>query len=304
MKLLQSSSLFILPLLGSCHAFVSSREVTPPSTIQLRPEVVKTILPPFGPNSRGRTGSPVRKSFSELQLNLCNSGIARCYQNGTSIPEGGELIYGLGPNLVTVNEICMKDVTTQLQRYLAEAWPEDYTYSAFMPAIDKRTSTGYRCKNGDFYGSAVIGRVPAAQWVGVDVWGGLYTSQDGGNEQRTFACANAVGDHFACTTHLSARTKAVALEQCKALMFDALPYLQGLGDIQGKTVVGGDFNLKYNTSIAENVQNCVPERYIRKDDGDVQHVVFSDDYKFRGTQELVLGSTDHPALEVKLKGSE
>ncbi|EON62164.1 hypothetical protein W97_01383 [Coniosporium apollinis CBS 100218] len=268
---------------------------TKPSTIQLRSEVVKTILPPRK-SGRGRTGNPSATSFVELQLNLCNSGFAGCYKDGKSIPEGSARIYNAGPNLVTVNEVCFSDVTKHLQPALAEAWPDDYTYSVFMPALYKGNDTAYRCRGfKDFYGNAVIGRVAAANWKGVTAYGGRYATQAAAsNEARTFACAEAEGDHFACVTHLAATPPETALAQCKALMFDAVPYLKAVGGATGKTVVGGDFNLKYDKGSSTNVQLCVPNGYTRKGDGDVQHIIAMNSLVFQDTDQGGLTYSDHP----------
>ena len=288
---LYAATILGLAALSSCAA---------PASILLRPELVlKSSTSPLGPGGRGRTGSTDPKSFNELQLNLCNSGLAGCYKNGQSIPEGGELIYAVAPNVVTVNEICSNDVPI-LRSYLAEAWPTDYTYTVFMPAIDKGQNTPYKCKNGNQYGSTVIGRVPASKWTAVDAYGGSYTSQDSGNEGRIFACAYARSDHFACTTHLSSTTKTTALAQCKALMFDAVPYLRTQAGASGKTIVGGDFNLKYDTSSSTNAQLCVPSGYTRKGDSDVQHIIFSNDYAFGSSKKYGLTYTDHDGWLVKL----
>jgi hypothetical protein len=291
-------------LTASLAFFLFSIQTTcaPPSTIQLLPDLItKSTLGPYG-KGRGQTGSTSTTSFVELQLNLCNSGFAGCYANGNSIPEGGELIYTTGPNTVTINEICSNDVA-KLQGYLGESWPNDYTYSVFMPAIDKSTAGAYKCKNGFLYGSAVLGRVESSKWKGVNAYGGKYTSQDTTNEQRIFACASATGDHFACTTHLSSSSEPLALAQCKALVFDAVPYLKSTSGWSGKTVVGGDFNLEYDTGDAENVQKCVPSGWTRKGDGDVQHVVYTGGLVFVGSKKVGLRYTDHDGWVVEMRTS-
>lgn len=259
---------------------------------------------PRSPSRTVRTaGSPqvlTTGRFWELQLNLCNSGFAGCYANGEAVYEGGDLIRSLRPNLVTLNEICSGDIPHYLLPSLGAAWPDDRVYYVFNPAISKATNAAYKCKNGDEYGNAVLGRVPAASYQGVHAWGGRYASQDGRDEQRTFACAYAIGDHLACTTHLSSDSEPVALAQCRALMFDAVPHIRSVEGISGKTVVGGDFNLEYDTADPENAQNCVPGGNIRKGDGDVQHVVFSNDLAFDGTAKYGLTHTDHDGFLVKL----
>lgn len=238
--------------------------------------------------------------FWELQLNLCNSGFAACYANGDSVFEGGDLIFFLQPNLVTLNEICSNDIPNYLLPSLGEAWPNDWVYYVFMPAISKSTNAAYKCKNGDDFGNAVMGRVPAGSFQGVNAWGGLYTSQDAKDEQRTFACAYAIGDHLACATHLSSDSEPIALAQCRALMFDVVPFIRATEGTSGKTIVGGDFNLEFDTADPENVQNCVPAGNTRKGDGAVQHVIFSNDLVFNSTENYGLTYTDHDGFMVKL----
>lgn len=240
------------------------------------------------------------RPFRELHLNLCNSGHAGCYAGGQAIFEGGDLIYHLAPDLVTLNEICSNDLPNYLHPSLAEAWPGDWTYYVFYPAIHRQTGNPITCTNGDSYGNAVLGRVPAAQWRGVNGWAGRYTTQDSGNEMRTFACAYAIGDHLSCATHLSSSSEPIALAQCQALMFNAVPSIRSQEGVSGKTVVGGDFNLEYDTADPENVQKCVPSGNVRKGDGDVQHVIFTNDFSFVGTNKYGLTHTDHDGFLVRL----
>lgn len=277
-----------------------------PGTITLQEGVVKTIAPPYGSKGPGRTGSTNTKSFKELQLNLCNGGGAKCYEGGLAVPEGSRQIYKLAPNVVTVNEICLGDLANGLHPALSQAWPDDYTYSAFNAAFHKLDKGPYKCKNGDLFGNAVLGRIPGGKKSEVVAYGGRYAAQDVGenkNEQRTFVCAHAKGDHFACATHLSALKEETALAQCKALMFDAVPYLTRRAGSSGPTVVGGDFNLEYATGDAQNAQNCVPNGYTRKGDRNVQHVIFSNDLHFEDENRHSMSHTDHKAFEVKLTRS-
>ncbi|WP_439658739.1 endonuclease/exonuclease/phosphatase family protein [Lentzea sp. HUAS TT2] len=238
--------------------------------------------------------------FWELQLNLCNSGIAGCYSQGRAIGEGADLIRRLRPNLVTLNEICANDVSGQLAPALAQAWPGDAVYQLFVPAVRRDTGAPVKCTNGQDYGNAVIGRVAAGSYQGVKAWSGRYTSQDSGNEQRTFACVYAIGDHLGCATHLSASSEPVALAQCRALLFDVIPNIRAVEGLSGKTIVGGDFNLEYDTADPENAQNCVPPGHVRKGDGDVQHVVFSNDNAFVSTSKYGMSHTDHDGWLVRL----
>ncbi|KAF2743214.1 hypothetical protein M011DRAFT_471574 [Sporormia fimetaria CBS 119925] len=267
-------------------------------------QAVKATRNPFGSGGRGRTGSTSSTSFVELQLNLCNSGFAGCYEDGKSIPEGSDLIYETGPNVVTVNEICSNNVAT-LQAALAEAWPQDYTYSVFMPVYDEDVKGPFKCKDSTYnYGSVVMGRISAAAWTGaagIVPYGGKYTKQDDTKESRIFACAAAQDDHFVCTTHLSSKSQSLAMTQCKAFMSDAIPYLRSHAGSTARTVVGGDFNLKYDPLIGKNVQDCVPSGWTRKGDGNVQHVLFTNDLAFVDRKDYEMDFTDHVGWLVKTK---
>jgi len=245
-------------------------------------------------------GASAAERFWTLQLNLCNSGIAGCYEQGRSVTEAAGLIRQVRPNLVTLNEICSGDVPGQLAPALAEAWPGDRIYHFFAPALRRDTGAPVKCTNGQDYGNAVLGRVSAAAYRGVTTWTGKYATQDSGNEQRTYACAYAVGDHLACATHLSASSEPVALAQCRSLLFDVLPGIRSSAGLTGKTIVGGDFNLEYDTSDPENAQNCVPPGHVRKGDGSVQHVVFTNDNAFVSSSKYGLRYTDHDGWLVRL----
>ncbi|KAF2417531.1 hypothetical protein EJ08DRAFT_654505 [Tothia fuscella] len=275
-----------------------SGAISAPSSIKILNSLIKTTFPPLKKGSGSGNTNPT--IFKALQLNLCNSGFAGCYEGGKSIGEGGSAIRTLGPNVVTVNEICLGDVTKYLQPDLAAAWPNDYTFFAFQPAIDRRTNGAYKCKNGDQYGDVVIGRVGAAKWKVFTAHGGQYANQDSGNEIRTFACAGATGDYSVCTTHLSSKDANIAFAQCKALNFDAVPYFNSLDGNAGHTIIGGDLNLKYDTSSAVNVQKCVPNGYTRKGDGGVQHITFSNDFKFKSSSKISVLYTDHPGWLVEM----
>ncbi|NLU81092.1 hypothetical protein HCA58_22645 [Micromonospora sp. HNM0581] len=240
--------------------------------------------------------------FWSLQLNLCNSGLAlSCYRYGDSIIEGGDLIYYVAPDVVTLNEVCSSDVDGYLWESLMYAWPNDMTYSFFAPAYDASTQSDYQCTGGrGAYGNAVIGRIPAGEHQGAFAYSGRYNAQDSGNEKRTFGCVYAVDLHLACATHLSADSEPIALTQCQTLMSNAVPYILSQEGFSGRTIVSGDLNLEYDTSDPENVQNCVPSGYTRKGDGGVQHTIFSNDHAFISTQKFGLTHTDKDGWLVRL----
>jgi hypothetical protein len=147
------------------------------------------------------------------------------------------------------------------------------------------------------YGHAVIGRVAALKWKGFTAHGGQYTVQ---NEIRTFVCADATGDYLVSTTHLSSSDQTVAFAQCKALNFDAVPYFKLIVGSFGHTLIGGNLNLRYDTSKSTNVQKRVPNEYTRKGDGSVQHITFSNDFQFKASSKISVLYTDHPGWLLEL----
>src|SRR2546428_12178225 len=64
--------------------------------------------------------APSAQEFKLMQLNLCNSGIAPCYEkynkHSDSVGEAVELIRKYRPNVVTLNEVCAGDTA-----YIAQA---------------------------------------------------------------------------------------------------------------------------------------------------------------------------------------
>ncbi|HEY0640714.1 MAG TPA: endonuclease/exonuclease/phosphatase family protein [Pseudonocardiaceae bacterium] len=237
---------------------------------------------------------PPGYAFRGLQLNLCNSGLAGCYQGGRSVPEARDVILAQRPDVVTVNEVCRSDIATVLAPALAQSWPGDPTFWTFSPAWNAAQNGPYQCTGGrGDYGNAVLGHVRAADWQGVTTSGGRYRNQAAGNnELRSWACAHAVGNYYACTTHLAASSGTTALAQCRELLNEIVPAQWAAGG-RRPTAIGGDFNLRYGGS--PNVQTCVPTGWYRKGDGSVQHWFMTADLRFVSTRSIGLRYTDHPA---------
>lgn len=222
-------------------------------------------------------------SFDVLQLNLCNSGLADCYDGGQSIPEGVEVINRLGPSVVTINEVCRDDITRMAN---------DTGYRGeFTPARDSSSGSAYQCANGQDYGIGVLTSSDEGTPV-APASSGTYSAQDGGREQRVFFCVS-YSRFGVCATHLST-DGGVALRQCSELMAHA-------GELAGRapTVVGGDLNMKYGGN--PDVQDCVPSDWFRKGDGDVQHVLATTvHFAFERTSSHDMMHTNHPAFSVEL----
>ena len=252
-----------------------------------------------GPAALGELAGvlPTHYPFWVLQLNLCNSGVASCYQGGQSIPEGAAVIQSNAPDVVTLNEICENDVP-QLATTLANVYSGSTVVWAFKAAVDRRTGGPYKCKNGQSYGIGILAHIPGT-YAGHTTYSGVYASQDtSSNEERVWLCVAATGSYYACTTHLASTSGTVALNQCKYLMNTAIPSVRAAGGGYRPTVMGGDLNLKYGW--IPDAQSCVPSGYYRKGDGDVQHIMATTDLVFSSSKKISMTKTDHPGWFVAL----
>lgn len=244
----------------------------------------------IAPSALAPDALPAKYPLRTLQMNLCNSGFASCFENGQSVPEAATVIQGNKPDIVTLNEICQPDVA-QLATTMSGVFPGSTVVWAFKAAQDRRTSAPFKCKNGQDYGNGVIVHVPAA-FTGFQTFSGVYAAQDtASSEERSWVCLYATGNFYACTTHLASTSGTVALSQCKDLTNTQIPQVQAAGGLE-PTVLGGDWNLKFHGS--PDAQTCVPPGYYRKGDGDVQHIMVTNNLVFGSTKSITMHHTDHP----------
>jgi endonuclease/exonuclease/phosphatase family metal-dependent hydrolase len=228
-----------------------------------------------------------------LQMNLCNSGMARaCYSSGKAVDEAVANIHRHRPALVTFQEVCRDDLYAaggwgKLAQAMADLYGSRNIRVTFAPARNRITGEEYRgCANGQQYGVAMIHHGYAGE-----VRRGWYTTQGRGVEVRTWTCTTVIkGRLTGCTTHLSIN-QDTAMRQCRELMtILASPWMTP------EVVVAGDFNLWAAPGQPNDVRNCLPPDYQRHSDDAVQQVFFS------GTIQLVQGMfepmkwTDHPML--------
>jgi endonuclease/exonuclease/phosphatase family metal-dependent hydrolase len=241
-------------------------------------------------------GTVMRTPFRMIQMNLCNSGIARCY-TGRSVTAAAAVIRAQAPDLVTLNEVCQDDVYA-LGRTLSRLYRDGSVASAFKAAGDRRTAGTVRCRNGQPYGIGLLLHIPAP-YRGYSTYSGIYPVQDTGDpEQRAWLCVYATGAFYACTTHLASSSPTVSLAQCGYLLGTAIPALRTSLGYQ-PTILGGDLNLRYGGS--PDVRSCLPAGYLRNDDGAVQQVVATTDFMVSSSRSIGMdGTTDHPGLLVAL----
>jgi len=235
------------------------------------------------------------KTITVLQLNLCNSGHASCFEDG-SVTEAILRVNELEtkPDVITLNEVCQNDVFA-----IANATGYQEKSALFFPAFSRRddgstSTTPRKCKDRDGYQNEDYGIGLMVRNHGHVTWGiGLvYGKQnESSREARVAVCAGYRGLN-ACTTHLAVEATDDALAQCMELRELTAELAR-----QQPTVVAGDFNLKYD----EDVQKCVPEGFFRKGDGKVQHVMASGHFEFVSSRKIPLDDTDHDGLMVTIR---
>ncbi len=235
-------------------------------------------------------------SLRELQFNLCDSGIATCY-TGRSVRTAATVIRSERPDVVTLNEVCRKDVAT-LARALSAARGNRPVAAAFKAARDRATDGPYRCVNGQTYGIGVLALLTPAD-TRYRTYSGVYPRQDLADpEERVWVCIDLPTGLLTCTTHTAAASRTVALAQCRYFLNTALPKLRReVGDLP--VTLGADLNLQADGT--PSPQSCLPHGYQRADDGLLQDVIASRNIAVRSHTVIDMhGATDHPALLVEL----
>lgn len=231
------------------------------------------------------------RPLTVLQMNLCNSGAAGCF-TGRAVAQAASVIRAERPDVVTLNEICDRDVE-ELARTLTAIHRGGTVLTAFEPAFSARTGQKVRCHNGQEFGVGLLVRLPFKNpWYVRE--GGRYPMQTRG-EQRVWLCLYVVASVHACTTHLALGLNGTNLAQCQYLLGTAIPAMRPEGEIP-PTVVGGDLNLG-----AVDARPCLPADYSRTDDGAVQQVMASGSLVIGSSRTIDMrGATDHPGLVVTL----
>jgi endonuclease/exonuclease/phosphatase family metal-dependent hydrolase len=227
-----------------------------------------------------------------LQMNLCDSGDARCY-TGRAVTEAATVIHAEAPDIVTLNEICENDVH-DLVPALAGAHLGGQVITAFQSDSSSRTGDTVHCRNGRAYGIGILAYLPGP--VAFRRHSGLYPMQEHRGENRVWLCVEAPPYFSACTTHLADDTRSVALAQCEYLLSTVVPPLRE-ADPTAPVVVGGDLNL-----LPPAAGPCLPAGYARRDDGGLQEIMSSPELTVVAYQTIdPRGATDHPGLLVTLR---
>ncbi|HZC69589.1 MAG TPA: endonuclease/exonuclease/phosphatase family protein [Jatrophihabitans sp.] len=241
----------------------------------------------------GRVSGP---ALRELQLNLCDSGLADCF-TGRAVDAAAGLIRDQRPDIVTLNEICRGDVSV-LARAMSSTYRGAVIASAFKAAADRRTNGPYRCQDGERYGIGVLARMPSSASAYRSYSGGYPMQDPGDPEERVWLCIDVATEFIACTTHAASTSTTLAFAQCRYLLTSAVPMVRSQnGD--DPVVLGADLNLPVGD--APEPQSCVPDGYQRTDDGARQDIVTSPGFALRSRAVIDMhGTTDHPGLLVEL----
>ncbi|HEX3647751.1 MAG TPA: hypothetical protein VHV49_04945 [Pseudonocardiaceae bacterium] len=247
---------------------------------------VRTSTVRVGPETA--TATTVRA----IQFNLCDSGIAPCYTHDRSPGEAAAVIDRYAPTVVTLNEICSRnvlDATAPIPAAMARvaaAAGDSTVVAAFTPAVNSIAHAPYRCVNGDEYGIGLVVRGPGPATARARY---LYRVQFARTGEHRVAACLAVGGTDFCTTHLESDDRAVAAGQCRELMDTDVPAFRTA--TRPPTVVGGDLNL---------LTACTPPGWGARGDRGVQHVLWAGGFRLAFTRTIAMHDTDHPALLVDL----
>lgn len=224
--------------------------------------------------------------YSLLQLNLCLSGLAGCFDD-TAYPavvdEAVQRIQAARPDAVTINEGCSGDVAR-----IAQATGMEHRFATVLyggvplPCVDP----GGR----GVFGNAVLTHSPIT-----DSQDQAFTAQLGAEERR-WLCVSTAEQARACTSHLS-----VAGSPAQAAVNDAqcreLSVVLGAAGLRAATVFGGDVNRQ---------GSCAPAgSWTRRDDAaeqapGIQHVYGTRTRLLRPDEQVLpMVFTDHDGLLVR-----
>ena len=196
------------------------------------------IRPPSGQHGNNKSSPranrftiPSGYPFYTLQLNLCNSGKAPCYNavnRGRSIGEAYQVILDQFPDVVTLNEICENDLNT-LWPAMQQNYPGSYTFTAFSPVSEGATvPPPDRCAARTASDTASGLSARSSRRTGC--FGGAGGRSEVGTSPRTAlrrSGPSSARPRSATTTRAprpsSSSNSTVAMNQCKALMNTVIP---------------------------------------------------------------------------------
>lgn len=193
--------------------------------------VLAAVSPGAVPAVSDALAGPTASSHPVLQMNLCLSGQAGCYDSSdyrAVLAEATAQIADEDPDAVTLNEACSRDAAAIAQRtgYRLRFAPVDYGGTE-LPCIDPR--------GRGVFGIAVLTRddITASRDRAFAV--------QADPEERRWLCATTDRAVTVCTAHLSTRSSTREREandaECRELRSVLAGYQRA-----GTTLFGGDLN--------------------------------------------------------------
>ena len=234
---------------------------------------------------------PAAASFTLIQMNLCLSGLADCYDVAaypTVVREAVAQIRAMGPDAVTVNEACRGDVLRIARR-------TGYHVRFSLVIYDGERLPCVRPGGRGLFGDAVLTQAPIVASAHR-----AFAAQ-GGPEQRRWSCVTTRLDQDVCTAHLSTRRTDAGATANDAQCAELAVLLAGRTAVR-TVAFGGDVNRR---------GSCAPgglwtrtDRSADQDPG-VQHV-----YGSRATLRspsasvLPVAGSDHDMLLVSARPTQ
>ncbi len=189
----------------------------------------ESAQPPTPPPERLVTVQPRAPRYSMLQMNLCLSGFASCFQRHPSVvKEAIGVIRTQSVDAVTFNEACSHDV--------ARIARETGYHVRFAPVRhDGRPLPCVKPRGRGVFGNAVMTR-QAITGTSQDE----FTAQTG-TEERRWICVDTAVDVHICSSHLSTRDSAAA-RRANAGQCDEFAAILAARHRRGLLMAAGDFN--------------------------------------------------------------
>jgi endonuclease/exonuclease/phosphatase family metal-dependent hydrolase len=235
------------------------------------------------------SSSPPGSTVAVLQMNLCLSGQASCYEgadHAAVLDEATAQIEDHHPAAVTINEACRRDAAEIARRtgYAMSFATVDYGGTP-LPCIEPR--------GRGVFGIAVLTR------DGVTSWDDQPFSVQADPEERRWLCATTSSAVTFCTAHLSTRAstgeRAANDSECRQLRNVLAQHQRA-----GTTFFGGDLNR--DDSCAPAGMWTVRDTTASQSPG-LQHVYGTTSAEAPSASVTMATYTDHDFLVVTAAGS-
>jgi endonuclease/exonuclease/phosphatase family metal-dependent hydrolase len=230
----------------------------------------------------GSGDRPAGPQYAVMQMNLCLSGLAGCYDPAV-VEEAAARIREERPDAVTLNETCRRDVERLAAR---TGYHARFTRVIYDGELLRCVRPGGRGRFGD----AVLTRAPVERAESRDFEG------QSGPERRRWLCVSTADGVDVCTAHLNTRS-AVELAGNDAQCAELARVLARR--TAARTVVfGGDVNRR---------RPCAPGGLWTRTDASagqaagLQHVYGSEALRSPSAGVIPAAHTDHDVLVVRAR---